>query len=84
MSSWLIILQKTLESCADLKPKVAPSSLTEETRFKEDMGFDSLAMAAFFYELQDRYPKIDEAEAARWKKISDCIQTLSSHYESAG
>lgn len=69
-------VHRILHENPDLKPKLAVGSITHETRFREDLGFDSLAMAAFFYTLQDIYADLSEENVPKWKRIEDCIQSV--------
>ena len=76
MSSEVDLIKKLLTSNPDLKPKIEINSICESTRFRGDMGFDSLAMASLFYELQEIYSHIEESEMIKWETVSDCIKTL--------
>lgn len=73
---WHEKIKAILSASSDLKPKLDIAKISGQSRFREDLGFDSLAMAAFFYELQDHYPNLDEADVPTWKTIADCAQTL--------
>jgi acyl carrier protein len=75
---WIGKVRLVLQNVSDLKPKMRVDNITVDSRFREDLGFDSLAMAAFFYELQDQYNYLDESEVKNWKKVSDCIESLKS------
>lgn len=76
MSSEVDLIKRLLLSNPDLKPKVSIESITESTRFRGDMGFDSLALASLFYELQETYPHIDESDMQKWETVADCIKFL--------
>lgn len=77
-SEALTQIKTVLANISDLKPKIPVGKISEETRFREDLGFDSLAMASLFYELQDMYPDLDEAQVNQWKKVSDCMKSIMS------
>lgn len=68
--------KQILKENPDLKPKLSVDLITDKTRFREELGFDSLAMAAFFYTLQDLYPELNEESVPQWKKIGDCLEAV--------
>ena len=76
MDSELQVVKNILLLIPDLKPKISVDLVGLDTRFREDLGFDSLAMASFFYELQELYPKLEESQVLQWKKVSDCTQSI--------
>jgi acyl carrier protein len=71
------LMLKLLNEAPDLKSKISLDELTLQTEIRRDMGFDSLAFAAFFYELQDRFPELQEELAAKWITLGDCAVTLT-------
>jgi acyl carrier protein len=74
----LDLIKKLLAANPDLEPKMAIDAIVLETRFREDLGFDSLAIVSLFYELQETYTHLEEIEVTRWNKILDCIQSLKT------
>jgi acyl carrier protein len=70
-------IQDLLSMVLDLKPKLSIESLTAKTRFQQDMGFDSLAMASLFYELEEKYPDLNEVDVKNWKTIEDCLNSIN-------
>ncbi|MBK7963628.1 MAG: acyl carrier protein [Bdellovibrionales bacterium] len=76
MQTVLEVVKKILRQIPDLKPKMSVDLICPETRFREDLGFDSLAMVSFFYELQDLYPSLDESQMLKWKSVSDCVNSI--------
>ena len=74
----LELVKKILEGNPDLEPKIPVASITPETRFREDLGFDSLAMVSLLYELQETLPHLEETVIIKWNKISDCIQSMKN------
>ncbi len=76
MNSELNLIKNILSANPDLKPKIPVESIAATTKFRAEMGFDSLAMASLFYELQDTYPHIDESEIQKWETIADCVKSL--------
>jgi acyl carrier protein len=70
-------IQDILMTVSDLKPKLPIENLIETTRFQQDMGFDSLAMASFFYELEEKYPNLTELDVRNWKTIEDCLKSIN-------
>ena len=78
MSKEVELIKKILASNPDLRPKSPIEGLNESTRFRADMGFDSLALASLFYELQETYAHIEESEIQKWETIADCIKSLQN------
>ena len=76
MTSEVELIKNILISNPDLKPKIEIASIVESTRFREDLGFDSLAMACLFYELAQTYSHLDESEIIKWETVADCIKHL--------
>jgi acyl carrier protein len=62
----------------DYRPRVPVAQITLATRFRDDLGFDSLAMMALAYELQESYPDLDEMAIASWTTVEDCVNHLRS------
>ncbi len=78
-TSHLIQIQKILSQNQDLQPKISIEDIKLETRFRDDLGFDSLATASLFYELQEHYPHLEEKEITKWVTIQDCIKSMSKN-----
>ncbi len=72
----LATLKSLLLEKKDLKSKINPSDLVESHIFVRDLGFDSIAVVSLFYELQDRWPELSEAEALKWVSVEDCVNAL--------
>jgi hypothetical protein len=70
------IVISILRSSDDLLPKIDINKIELSSHFKNDLRFDSLAMIAFFCELQDIYPSIDESMMLNWYRIEDCCKDL--------
>ncbi len=66
-----------LKRTPDLKSKVPLEKLNLQTLFRKEMGFDSIALAAFFYELQETYPNLSEKSVPKWLTLGDCARTIS-------
>lgn len=49
------MLDKLKEILAKVLPDIDMSAVTEETRLKDDLGFDSLAMMMMAMELEDAF-----------------------------
>ncbi|MFN7825009.1 MAG: phosphopantetheine-binding protein [Pseudobdellovibrionaceae bacterium] len=67
---------KILQDIPDLKPKLAFDKIKPDTRFREDLGFDSLAMASLFYTLQDLYSDLSEEKVTQWKTVQNCLDSV--------
>jgi acyl carrier protein len=65
-----------LSAGADYRPRIPPSAVGPETRFKEDLGLDSLALMSLAAELDEHYEGLDEMEIARWITVADCTRYL--------
>jgi acyl carrier protein len=54
--------------------EVDAGSISEETRFKEDLDADSLDLYELVMELEDRYGiKVSEQDAARIETVGDAV-----------
>jgi acyl carrier protein len=72
----LTVIRDVVASVPDLRIKSSPAEVQAATRFREDLGYDSLARAMLFYELQERFPHLEEAAAVGWKTVGDCMVSL--------
>jgi acyl carrier protein len=70
------LLRQIFKSTPDLRLRQPIDSLQTTHRFKQDLGFDSLAVISLLIELQDRFPHLTEADAAKWKTLGDCLESL--------
>jgi hypothetical protein len=70
------VLKRVLQNQPDLRSKIPLSELKSQTRFREDMGFDSIAMTSLFCDLAELRPDLEEAQVAEWKLIGDCLRDL--------
>ncbi|MBL6988184.1 MAG: acyl carrier protein [Bacteriovoracaceae bacterium] len=68
---------EVIEDNEDLNPKISISEITFASRFKEDLGFDSLALMSLVYELQEFYPDLDEMVISQWSTLQDCTEHLT-------
>ena len=75
-SSGLDLLKQIIQSNEDLSPRIDPSEIKLTTKFSEDMGFDSMAMMSLVYELQDKYPDLDESEVVGIESVEGLIKVL--------
>ncbi len=79
MTDRSLILSKIkhiIKSSQDLAQNVNVDELTENSQFKNDLYYDSLAMMSLVYELQAVYPSLEEEKALNWKRVADCIDTI--------
>ena len=65
-----------IDSSEDLTPRISSAEMTPETKFSLDMGFDSMAMMSLIYELQEKYPNLDETEAIQSSSVSQLMAML--------
>lgn len=65
-----------IKDSEDLDPLVTLKEIKPDTRYREDLGFDSLALMAIIYELQELYPQLDETIIDQWIRIEDTIKTV--------
>ncbi len=72
----LEIIRKIIRENPDLQGRVAPERLALATRFREDMGMDSLGTMSLFFELQEHFPHLRESDLPKWKSLADCIGFL--------
>lgn len=71
------IVQRALVNLQDLTSvALAQVELKPETRWKDDLGLNSLAMVALFCELQIEFPHLTETMIADWTTLSDSFESL--------
>jgi acyl carrier protein len=75
MDHVLSLIIEILSRTPDLRTRIPPSDITLRTRFKEDLGFDSLALMSLAFELQEHYPELDEMQIATWVTVEDCARS---------
>ena len=57
--------------------EVAPEDMTDDMRFREDLGFSSLDFMSFLGELEDTFEvELDESEALKVLTIKDVLELL--------
>lgn len=71
------LLRNTLKSVPDLRLRQPVDTLQLTQRFRQDLGFDSLALISLLVELQDHFPKLSETDAAKWKTLGDCVESMT-------
>jgi acyl carrier protein len=60
--------------------EVDPARIAEETRFKDDLGADSLDLYELVMELEDRYGiGISEEQASRIETVGDAVSFVLEH-----
>jgi len=60
--------------------EVDPASISEETRFKQDLDADSLDLYELVMELEDNYGiKVSEEQAARIETVGDAVAFVVEH-----
>ncbi len=60
--------------------EVEPSTVREDTRFREDLEADSLDLVELVVELEDRYGiRIPDEDAARLKTVGQAADYVASH-----
>lgn len=67
-----------LTNVEDLNPKMPINNISFNSRFKEDLGFDSLAMMILFVELQQISPSLQVESLSNWSRVEDCLQDMES------
>ncbi len=56
--------------------------LTEDMRFREDLGFNSLAFMTFLGDLEDNFDiELEEEEALKITTIGEALDYLNEHVE---
>jgi len=60
--------------------EVDPATITEGTRFKQDLEADSLDLYELVMELEDRYGiSVSEEQAARIESVGDAVSFVVEH-----
>jgi len=78
VSTGLTRIVALLAAGGDYRLRIAPQAITATTRFKEDLGFDSMAVMSLAYELQEIYPELDEMAIASWVTVGDCARYVEA------
>ena len=61
---------------------VPAEEMTDDMRFREDLGFTSLGFMSFLGELEDEYDiELDQDEAAKVVTIGDALEMMNSLME---
>lgn len=71
------MLDQLKEILGKVLPEIDMSTVTEETRLVEDLGFDSLAMMMMAMELEDAFG-FKFAEFVRFETVGDVCYYLQS------
>ncbi len=66
-----------IEEHEDLDPLIPLADLKFESTLKEDLGFDSIALMALVYELQELYPGLSIENLYEWNTLGDIVDDLS-------
>ena len=62
--------------------EVSAEDMTDDMRFREDLGFTSLGFMSFLGELEDEYDvELDQEEAANVQTIGDAIEMMNKLME---
>lgn len=60
--------------------KVDPSTITEKTNLKEDLGADSLDLVEIVMEMEEKFGiSIPDSDISKVKTIGDAIAYIESH-----
>ena len=76
MDKFLQEIQDVFSSCEDLFINIEIKEIKISHRFKDDLGIDSLGLMTFTYDLQEKFPSLDEMSMSDWITIEDCINSL--------
>ena len=76
VDSTLQTIVAILSRNVDFRPRIALARITPDTRFREDLGFDSIALMSLAFELQEIYPTLDEMAIATWTTVGDCVRAV--------
>jgi len=72
----LELIKAIIKSSDDLNPRIAIDEVTMTSKFSDDMGFDSMAMMSLIYELQEKYPDLDETKAIEMRSVETLLTLL--------
>jgi acyl carrier protein len=65
--------------------EIDPERITESTRFKEDLGADSLDLYTLVQELEDSYGvRISDEEAAKILSVGQAVDFVVAHVPASG
>lgn len=63
----------------DLDCPVEADKISLESKFQDDLQFDSLARMSLVYELQETWPDLDEGEIDNWNTVGDLVNKLMEY-----
>lgn len=72
----LQLIQNILENNEDLEIQLKPFEIKPEHEYRADLGLDSLGLMTLAFELQEKYPDLDETAIADWRTVGDSMETL--------
>ncbi|MCO4793042.1 MAG: hypothetical protein KC493_04980 [Bacteriovoracaceae bacterium] len=72
----LEVIRNILQESEDLVTQVKPDEVKPEHEYRNDLGLDSLGLMTLAFELQEKYPELDETVIAEWKTVGDSIETI--------
>ena len=59
-----------------------PSEITEDMRFREDLGFNSLSFMTYLGDLEDTFDvELEEEEAIRITTIGEALEYMNTLFE---
>ncbi len=70
------VLFDVLKNTEDLNLITPVESLTLNHRLKEDIGMDSIQTVSVLYELEEKYPHLDEQMVSNWQTIRDILLSM--------
>jgi acyl carrier protein len=73
----LKVIQEIIEVNDDLEIQISASEIKPEHEYRTDLGLDSLGLMTLAFELQEKYPDLDETAIADWITVGDSIKTLN-------
>ncbi len=73
----LNVIKEIIEQNEDLEIQIPTAEIQPEHEYRGDLGLDSLGLMTLAFELQEKYPQLDETAIADWTTVQDSINTLN-------
>jgi acyl carrier protein len=70
-------LKNVILASNDLNYRAKNKSIDVTSRFREDLGLDSILLIALLCELQPDFAFLNEDDLANWLTIEDCINSIA-------
>lgn len=75
----LELIKKILSENSDFGCRLESQEITPQHQIQKDLGLDSIGLMSLIYELQEKYPDLDEEQMTNWTTVQDLINAINDH-----